>query len=154
MTDLRDPFERLCRSHRRLEERLDDLARAVREKNVVGLRDVCAFLDRQVRRHEEDEERSLFPRLREKDGTELVGVLEREHREHEALAARLERAVDALDRDEVDTDLAPAADAITSAYRKHIADEETGLFPLARTKLTPEELDVMAREMEERRTRM
>lgn len=55
-----DPLHQLERSHRRLEERLDNLAAAVRGGDVVALRDVCAFFARQVLRHEQDEEQSLF----------------------------------------------------------------------------------------------
>jgi len=151
-----DPFERLTRSHRRLEERLEDLERGAREKNVATLRDVCAFLDRQVRRHEADEEGSLFPRIAKTTNETLRVLAERlarEHRTHEALHARLERATDALERDDDATDLAGAADAITVAYRAHLREEEQTLFPLTRSELTSEELAAMAREMDERRGR-
>jgi hemerythrin-like domain-containing protein len=152
----RDPFERLVRCHRRLEECLDDLARAVREKNVVALRDVSAFFDRQLRRHEVDEERSLFPRLAASENVTLRSLaarLENEHRDHEALHARLERIRRALERDDDTSDLAPCAEAIAAAYRTHIHEEEKTLFPLARAELPPVVLDAIAREMEERRGR-
>jgi hemerythrin-like domain-containing protein len=156
VSERRDPFERLVRCHRRLEECLDDLARAVREKDVVALRGVSSFFDRQLRRHEEDEERSLFPRLKAATDETLRSLaleLEREHRAHEALHSRLERATDALERDDDVSDLGPCADAIATAYRAHLREEEDTLFPRARAELPPDLLDAIAREMEERRGR-
>jgi hemerythrin-like domain-containing protein len=153
-----DPLDQLERSHRRLEERLDDLAAAAQSGDVVALREVCAFFGRQVQRHEEDEERSLFPRLVANLPDEIRSLLSRlraEHVEHENLKRRLEAATDALDRghEAADTEIRAASDAIACAYRAHIAAEESQLFPFARAALTTSALEEMAREMDARRGR-
>src|SRR5262249_44865143 len=83
-----DPFEMLLRSHRRLEERLDDLAAA---KDREAVEEVAHFFGRAVVRHEADEEKSLFPRLEGCDAPmqEIIETLTQEHREHEKLHAEL-----------------------------------------------------------------
>lgn len=155
-----DPFAQLERSHRRLEERLEDLtdiARALERGDAQdALRDVCGFFARAVKRHEEDEERSLFPRLA--GVAELAPVLDalaREHRDHEALHARLGTLVADLESgvpaDVVARDLADVASRLATAYRSHIADEERTLFPAARAALDDAALRAIADEMEQRR---
>ena len=130
---------------------------AANDRDIETAGDVCAFFARQVRRHEEDEERSLFPRL-EGPGANaaLRAVLERlsrEHREHEALHARLEDAVAGRFEGDVWAELAAIADLLTRAYRAHIEEEETHLFPAARALLTSDALEAMSAEMAARRGR-
>lgn len=154
MRDRSDPFAQLERSHRRLEERLDDLVRAGDDPAI--LRDVAAFFARAVRRHEDDEERSLFPRLAGRP--ELATVLERlarEHRDHEALHAKLDDVVRMLDAGEAAPlrEVEALSDALVRAYRVHIDDEEREVFPAARAILGAPELEAMVREMQERRGR-
>jgi hemerythrin-like domain-containing protein len=152
------PFAQLGRSHRRLEERLDDLTRASADENVdiELVREVAAFLMRAVRRHEEDEEQSLFPRLAAHgELAATIAELSREHREHEALHARLAALVgrleagDAAARGELDV----VADALVRAYRAHIDEEERHLFPAARAALDDAALAGIAEEMQARRDR-
>ena len=73
--DPRDPFEQLVRSHRRLEECLAALVAIASSESIdagaVG--EVFEFLTRQGRRHEDDEEQTLLPRLAHVP--ELEGVL-------------------------------------------------------------------------------
>lgn len=152
-----DPIAQLERSHRRLEEACDALVQASCSRNIETVSDVCAFFSRQVRRHEEDEEASLFPRLRAAKKTpELEALLERlatEHREHEALHRRLEEAVAGRVEGDVWTEIASVADLIMLAYRRHIEEEERSLFPATRALLGPEELAAMQGEMDARRGR-
>ena len=160
-TPPRDPFTQLERSHRRLEERLEDLTWIAREAkgaaaDVDAIRDVAGFFTRAVRRHEEDEESSLFPRLRGNADIEtLLEQLAAEHREHVALHARLEPLIATLDRSPDDSsaieELAQVAAALVSAYRTHMDAEEKTLFPAARAALDAEALAAIAREMQERR---
>jgi hemerythrin-like domain-containing protein len=159
--EARDPFEQLERSHRRLEERLEDLTWVAREArgaaaDVDAIRDVVAFFARAVRRHEEDEESSLFPRLR--GVAELDAIIERlaaEHKEHLALHARLEPLITTLDRTPDDQaaieQLAQVAEALVHAYRSHVDAEERTLFPAARAALDADALAAIAMEMQARR---
>jgi len=151
-----DPFEQLLRSHRRLEERLTDLPVAAKDLDgprraeaLAYIEDTLAWMGRAVRRHEEDEERSLFPRLRGRPELDaLINKLAGEHQLHEQLQAEL-GAVAA-------TDAARAralVDELTAVYATHIREEETELFPGARTVLLPEELAAICTEMDARRGR-
>src|SRR5437868_3485268 len=112
----RDPFEMLERCHRRLEEELQALvmepARDVADR-------VLEFLDRAVKRHELDEEQSLFPRL--PSLAPLLAELETQHRQQQKMiddlrAAEDEKAIQVL------------ALALQAAYARHIAVEERELF--------------------------
>lgn len=152
---MKPPFEQLERCHRRLEEACDALTRAANSRDIETASDVCGFFARQIRRHEEDEEKSLFPRLASA-GEDLRGILTRleaEHREHETLQARLEEAVAGRFQGDLWKELEAVADLLARAYRAHIELEESALFPAARTLLTADDLDAMSREMDERRGR-
>lgn len=152
-----DPIGQLERSHRRLEEACDALVVASTSRDIETVGNVCSFFGRQVRRHEEDEESSLFPRLRAAtQSAELRAVLERvsaEHREHEALHRQLEDAVAGRVEGDVWRVIERIADQITRAYRTHIEEEERTLFPAAREVLGAEDLASMRDEMDARRGR-
>ena len=152
-----DPIAQLERSHRRLEEACDALAVAATSRDIETVSDVCSFFARQVRRHEEDEETSLFPRLLAGEArAEITKILARhssEHREHEALQRRLEDAVAGRTDGDVWTEIERVADAITRAYRSHIDAEEQELFPAARAALGRDELASIQQEMDARRGR-
>jgi hemerythrin-like domain-containing protein len=148
-----DPFAQLERSHRRLEERLEDLAQAD-AAHIDVVRDVAAFFARAVKRHEQDEEESLFPRLA--GHAELAPVLERlarEHAEHASLHAQLDTIIEALDAKapEAARDLARVTTALMHAYRNHVDEEERVLFPAARALLDEAALVAIANEMTARR---
>ena len=88
----RDPFEMLERCHRRLEETLESLRTPTRQT----LDEALAFIDRAVKRHETDEEQSLFPRLSRVP--QLAGLLDRltvQHREQTALVDQLRTLMEA-----------------------------------------------------------
>jgi hemerythrin-like domain-containing protein len=148
-----DPIAQLERSHRRLEERLAEL----RGGDPDAVLDAIAWFERSVTRHEEDEERSLFPRLAGEPALErtlrTLAVEHVAHRElHEKLRALAEpwpgRAPTAEERAEL-TRLVAELD---EAYRRHIALEERELFPAAR-RLEADELAGIAAEMAARRPR-
>jgi hemerythrin-like domain-containing protein len=148
----RDPFEQLARSHRRLEELLDALQTSGTDPDL--LRDAAAFFARNVRRHEQDEELSLFPRLA--SIAELAPLLERlarEHREHERLHAELDAIVQELDRGAAPSGVRIDAlvDALVGGYRDHLEVEERELFPAAQRVLGASDLAAMAAEMDARR---
>lgn len=152
-----DPIGQLERSHRRLEEACDALVVASTSRDIETVSDICAFFGRQVRRHEEDEEGSVFPRLRAAtESAEIHAILERlsaEHREHETLHRRLDDAVAGRFEGDVWTEIERIADGITRAYRTHIEEEEKAVFPAARALLGVEERASIRREMDARRGR-
>lgn len=148
-----DPFEQLLRSHRRLEERLDDLRRAAfdlcgehHEEALAYIDETVQWMERSVRRHEEDEEKSLFPRLRGMRELErLVAQLAEEHRAQERLASELAEARDDRAR------TMEIARLLSESYGRHIRAEEDELFPIARARLEPADLQAMQAEMQARR---
>jgi hemerythrin-like domain-containing protein len=146
--DAKDPFEQLERCHRRLEEACDALGPATEAEDRQTIEDVLAFLERQIKRHEEDEDDSLFPRLA--GNTDLAGPiaqLAEEHKKHAALQAQLKAALAANDWPK----LRQTADELARAYRDHIALEEGRIFPAAQAALTTEARTEMRREMDARR---
>ena len=150
-----DPLTQLDRSHRRLEEACNVLIDAVGARDLALLEEVQAFFRRQGRLHEEDEDRSLFPRLAQLPDTPSA-LLERlavEHRAHHALGLRLDEAVSGRHDGELWDAIRAVGDELVKAYRTHIDLEETELFPLARRVLTQTDLDAMRVEMDARRDR-
>jgi hemerythrin-like domain-containing protein len=144
----RDPFEMLERCHRRLEETLDILRTPSRQ----ALDEALAFIDRALKRHEDDEEQSLFPRLSRVP--QLAGLLDRltvQHRDQAALVDELRALMAAAQPDEAR--LGDVVARLDAAYRTHIAVEERELFPAARAAFDADDLGGMAAEMEQRRGR-
>ena len=144
----RDPFEMLERCHRRLEETLDPLRTPTRQ----ALDEAMAFIDRALRRHEDDEEQSLFPRLARVP--QLAGLLDRltvQHRDQTALVEELRTELAAATPNEAR--LRDVVARLDAAYREHIAVEEQELFPAAKSALDADDLGGMASEMESRRGR-
>jgi hemerythrin superfamily protein len=161
MTSESDPFTQLLRCHRRLEEACDALTLAAENRDPGTIAEVCAFFGRQIRRHETDEESSLFPRLLAADDAcrELLGRLSAEHRDQNALAARLAELVERAEKDgagkddELWREMTRVVDPIVQSYRAHVEAEEQELFPVARRVLGEAELSAIAREMAARRGR-
>lgn len=164
----RDPFARLESTHRRLEERLQALTAAVaelarpdlprddRDEALAVIEETTSFFERGARRHVEDEERTLFPRLSgEASLAPILQALEAEHREHRALEDELSALVAAFEGRRPDLAeaqrLTAIADRLGVLYRAHIAREEQELFPAARKVLAPEVLAEMGDEMVDRR---
>ncbi|MBX3233037.1 MAG: hemerythrin domain-containing protein [Labilithrix sp.] len=151
-----DPFAQLERCHRRLEEACAALGEAVDAHDLETVADVAAFFARQIKRHEDDEDRSLFPRLQGRP--ELAADLARltdEHVEHGKLQVRLDDAVAGRLDPSADLwkELGAVADALIRAYRAHIDVEETRIFPAARATLGPTDLAAIRTEMDARRGR-
>ncbi len=138
----------LERCHRRLEETLATLATPSRQ----ALDEALAFIDRAIRRHEDDEEQSLFPRLvRVPQLAPLLDRLTVQHRDQTALVEELRSLLEAARPDEAR--LRDVVARLTAAYRQHIAVEERELFPAAKAALDADDLGGMASEMESRRGR-
>jgi hemerythrin-like domain-containing protein len=144
----RDPFEMLERCHRRLEETLATLETPSRQ----ALDQALEFIDRAVRRHEDDEEQSLFPRLvRVPQLAPLLDRLTVQHRDQTALVEELRAQLGAAKPDEAR--LRDVVERLDAAYRQHINIEERELFPAAKAALDADDLGGMASEMEARRGR-
>jgi hemerythrin-like domain-containing protein len=144
-----DPVERLGNTHRRMEQELAALEVAARAGDRQGLDLGLDFFASAAKRHHEDEEASLFPRLR--GNTELVPLLDAlaaEHREHEAARRQIEELVRG--------NAEPGATAesvarFVAVLRAHIEREDRELLPAAERVLDPETRELVANEMRERR---
>lgn len=159
-----DAFARLENTHRRIEQRLatleqsasdvDDPAR--RKEALEDVRGVMGFLARGAVRHHEDEELSLFPRLRAVSAlTALVATLEEEHRLHESVRAELMALLNGFPEAGPDrageVRLRELARRLSDVYCAHIQREERELFPAARAALPSSVIEEMGAEMIARR---
>jgi hemerythrin-like domain-containing protein len=157
-----DPFAMLRGSHRRLEERLASLEEAARSLGdpasvadaIAECESVLAFFGRSVARHEEDEEKSLFPRLAQhSELSPVITALNAEHEQQRRLAEDLGAVVESLGYDPDARVLLGIVESLRTAYRRHIEREEKDLFPAAEKLLSPDNIADMAREMDARRGR-
>jgi iron-sulfur cluster repair protein YtfE (RIC family) len=163
-TEESDPFARLEQTHRRLEERLEQLVRAADDLTqgigpsaaLADVEEVAGFLGRGALRHVEDEEQTLFPRLAGRaELAATMSALEEEHRQHRAIEDELRGIVDGWGGE------VPARAAaervlelgrrLREVYAAHIRREEQELFPRARALLGAEVIAEMGREMMVRR---
>ena len=164
------PLGLLSDCHRRIEHFLGILVK-VREDCRGGVltdehrRAIEAslnYFDAFAPRHTEDEERSLFPRLRGlnraglREALQTLDELEAEH----ATASMLHRQVHTWFRTWLgsgtlagpnELELEQALGALQELYRRHIDVEEREVFPLAGEVLSQDQLVQLGREMAERR---
>lgn len=111
--------------------------------------------------HEEDEERSLFPRLlaRARELAPIIASLREDHAAHAERVAALLAVCGELETapgraDALRGALSHAAQALADAWSLHLTAEERDLFPAARTVLSEEDRDAIRLEMKERRARL
>lgn len=159
------PIEHLMACHRRIEQRLETLIQAAghlgndRVASLDAIRNSLRFLDTSGVQHTEDEEISLFPRLRDKLSVSemaFVNSLESQHTQAEAIYSELKRLALDLERD-------PSAESIgcyvacaknlQALYTDHIRAEDEVLTALARRSLSPAELSEVSSEMRARRAK-
>lgn len=120
---------------------------------------VRAYLERELPHHIADEEQELFPRLRSRcnpaDNTErILGMLSEEHRRDGDLCEAVLEGLRALAEGHETSPCAAfprAAAAFAETQRRHLAWEDDVVLPLARERLTNEDLGEMGRNMAERR---
>lgn len=157
------PFEMLAACHERVERMLALLARLGEHLGAQGVDaqaqqaaiDVMRYFDLAAPHHHEDEERHLFPRLRQAGHDDLVDRLQRDHLAMGRAWAALRVELDAIAR----ADWAPArlaafgADcaAFDTLYRGHLAAEDGQAFPLARQIVDADALRAMSDDMARRR---
>jgi len=160
------PVEHLIACHRRIEQRLDTLVKAAghleseRERALEAIAKSIRFLDSSGAMHTEDEERSLFPRLRPKLSAEelaFIESLEQHHRLAEVIYSRLKQLItEASAQSRVPAELVgqyrDCADRLRSLYGEHIRSEDEILTRLARRSLTEPELAEISAEMRYRRS--
>ena len=170
--DFADPLGLLVHCHERIERQLSTLERATDLLRIGDTRSLpsvfaaidvaCAHFAIAGVKHTEDEELSLFPRLRDRGGVPIedalvaVTELESQHRTAETLHDELDELVRRLPRDgsadgkELDRFCAVVAE-LTTLYRPHIQLENNIIFPLAARVLPGSEIQALAEEMRARR---
>jgi iron-sulfur cluster repair protein YtfE (RIC family) len=159
------PLDHLVACHRRIEDKLSVLERAVThledrtEEALQACHSVFAFLDSSGMLHSEDEEESVFPRIRlQATGEELAYLdsLELQHREAEGYIARLKNLTKQLERDPslpaTREALAQTAGKLVTLYRAHIASENEVLTRIGRARLDEVALAEISFEMRVRRS--
>lgn len=162
-TPSREPLGLLTDCHRRIEAALASMRTAVEgageldAARAAALRRARQFFVEMAPKHTQDEEQSLFPRLREKGyrWPELE-ALEAEHQAAQALHDEIDRALDAWLADgklpEGDRQkLAESVARLVDLYQSHIRIEDEVIFPQARACLSPDEQEAVRREMVARR---
>jgi pyridoxamine 5'-phosphate oxidase len=169
--DFTNPLGLLVHCHERIEAQLSALERAgeiLRAGDARSLPRVFATIDGACAhfaipgvKHTEDEEVSLFPRLRERGGTARDALaamteLESQHRRGEQLHAEIDELVGILPRDgsadakELDRFNELVAE-LTTLYRPHILLENNFVFPIAADVLPASEIQALGEEMRARR---
>jgi iron-sulfur cluster repair protein YtfE (RIC family) len=166
--DFSNPLGLLSDCHRRIEYFLEILVRVCGRTGVgslqaderTALEKALAYFRNSAPKHTADEEDSLFPRLRgSEDGQSALECLASLEGDHE-VAARDHEIVDAFGRQWLDqgslgadqlAEMQQTLDRLSRAYQRHIAIEDTELFPLAARALAPSQLAEVGREMAERR---
>lgn len=155
-----EDFLKAC--HRRIEQRLDALERAAaaidtsREEALAAFESAFRFLDSSGALHTEDEEDSVFPRLRARmePGERIyLAELEHDHAEAGVIHRRLRELVERAAQGDADVAaIRGAVEGLTALYRRHIASEDSALAEYARRLLTPEDRGAIAAEMRARRS--
>ncbi len=146
---MEDPLQRLEAEHDEALEILESMEAAVFSRSggasetefLATLRDEYAFLSTVLRRHNEDEERALFPVLGDRAPT---GLFVAHHSTLRGLEAELLDALDARNAQAA----AYAALSIVQLLRSHIERENTALFPTARRLLGRDGLAEVARRLQ------
>ena len=158
------PIELLIDCHRRIEyffgilEAVVERARsaALSAEDRAALRKAIDYFRHGLPRHTEDEEQSLFPRLRQAGGIACLDTLEEDHVEEgrllEPLLARLQdlAARGALDPLSL-AGLASKLSDLHQRYSSHIEREEREVFPVASRILDTAGLQALGNEMAARR---
>jgi hemerythrin-like domain-containing protein len=165
-----DPLGLLSDCHRRIERFLGLLITVTADARGGALsaeqREALVAAGRYFReaapKHIEDEERSLFPRMRDSPDRQVRAALAtiKELEEDHVVVDRAHIEVDSLVERWVDDGSLPASDArrlvtvleeLRTIYERHIAIEDHDVFPLAGRVLNEAAITQIGREMAERR---
>lgn len=162
-----DPLGLLTDCHRRIERFLAQLIAVVSragdepiaEPDRTSLEAAIRYFQRAAPWHTQDEEASLFPRLRESGGADALARVERLEADHRR-ADEAHSKVDALGRRVLDegnlskeelSRMAGLLQDLQQLYAPHIALEEAEVFPMAGRLLDRTDLAAIGREMADRR---
>jgi iron-sulfur cluster repair protein YtfE (RIC family) len=149
--------------HRRIEQRLDTLFNAAdrietdRAGALAAIQNSLRFMDTSGEQHTEDEEASLFPRLRQKLSSREIAFLdslEEQHVEAGAIYSELKQAVLDLGAEASTASIRQyreCAERLRALYREHIRAEDEILTAIAKRSLDAGELHEISREMRARR---
>lgn len=165
-----EPLGLLSDCHRRIERFLEVLRRVTSERHGGELQDAerqalrraLEYFRDAAPRHTEDEEASLFPRLRAIDDPRVTALmreverLEADHRQADAQHDRVHELVDGwIRRGQLSKahaqELSELLEELREMYDAHIAQEDEHVFPLAAQLLSQSQLAQMGEEMAERR---
>jgi iron-sulfur cluster repair protein YtfE (RIC family) len=155
----------LAACHRRIEEKLAVLERAAShlgdrfDEAMSACRSVFTFFDGNGTFHIEDEEESIFPRIRLRATSEELAYLdslELQHREAEGSVVRLRNLIRQLERDPAPVatheTFRQTALKLVELYRAHIASEDEVLTRIGHARLDEVALAEIAFEMRLRRS--
>lgn len=170
--DFTNPLGLLVHCHERIEAQLSALERAAEilragdtrslPKVFAAVDTACAHFATAGVKHTQDEDVSLFPRLRERGGTAgqdalaAMAELESQHRTAEQFHAEFDQLVGCLPRDgsadakELDR-FNELVTELTTLYRPHILLENNLVFPVAARVLPASEIQALGEEMRTRR---
>lgn len=172
LPDFTNPLRLLVHCHEKIEAQLRALERAAEILHAGDCRSLpqvfgaidtaCAHFATPGVKHTEDEEVSLFPRLRERgstagqDALAAMAELESQHRRGEQLHAEFDQLAGRLPRDgsadAMDLDrFSELVTELTTLYRPHILLENNYVFPIAAQVLPASEIQALGEEMRARR---
>jgi len=168
--DFDQPIELMMDCHRRIEHFLGVLQNVAARytdqpldnQGREALETALNYFRSAAPRHTADEERSLFPRMREVDNPQVkqamaeIDRLESDHRKAEAAHARLDELgrqwlVEGTVSGELLAEFQGLLDELAQAYSEHIPIEDDSVFVLATRVLTGEQLRAVGNEMKQRR---
>jgi len=168
--DFDQPIELMMDCHRRIEHFLGVLQNVAARytdqpldnQGREALETALNYFRSAAPRHTADEERSLFPRMREVDNPQVkqamaeIDRLESDHRKAEAAHARLDELgrqwlVEGTVSGESLAEFQGLLDELAQAYSEHIPIEDENVFVLATRVLTGEQLRAVGNEMKQRR---
>lgn len=162
-----DPIGMLMDCHRRIERFLHILyvvadrasGRALTEEETAAVKAALQYFREGGKRHNADEEESLFPRLRAESATaqeEELARLENDHRSADHLHREVEDLYSAwMAAGQLNPDdgarLRSAAEQLKRLYEDHIRVEETTVFPYAAQTLASGAIAAIGSEFRARR---
>lgn len=168
--DFKEPLELMMDCHRRIEHFLKVLQTLLsRHRNQPlddqgrdALEAALDYFASAAPRHTEDEEQSLFPRMRRSDHPAICEAmaqldrLEADHRQAEAAHARIDQlGRSVLASGKIDslahTELIALVDELSATYARHIQIEDEQVFVLAGRILDDSSLQQVGVEMRQRR---